>query len=125
MVVEVKNNKGGKSNVVSFNGRQLNGKIVKGITVKWLYTNFYLRENKFYQSLMYGDSVKNFEVPVGKIHPDYSNDPNIRLPTHGPTLKFPQIDENSCIIFLLALVLYEFGDIYTSNYVYQRLKDVR
>ena len=73
---------------------------------------------------MYGDSVKNFEVPVGKIHPDYANDPNIRLPTHGPTLKFPQIDENSCIIFLLALVLYEFGDIYTSNYVYQRLKDV-
>ena len=125
VIVEVSNNKGGKSNVVSFNGRQVNGKIVKGITVKWLYTNFYLRENKFYQSLMYGDSVKNFEVPVGKIHPDYANDPNIRLQTHGPTLKFPQIDENSCIICLLALVLYEFGDIYTSNYVYQRLKDVR
>ena len=36
VIVEVSNNKGGKSNVVSFNGRQVNGKIVKGITRKWL-----------------------------------------------------------------------------------------
>ena len=124
MVVEVKNNKGGKSNVVSFNGRQLNGKIVKVITIKWLYTNFYIRENKLYQSLIYGDSVNHLEVPVRKSHPGSANDTNIIFPTHGQILKFPQGDENSCIIFSLALALYEFGDIYTSKYVYQRFKDV-
>ena len=47
------------------------------------------------------------------------------MPTQGPTLKFLQGDENSCIICSLASALYEFGDIYASNYVYQRLKDVK
>ena len=124
LFIGVKNNKRGKSKKLSFNGRQLNGKIVKVVTIKWLYTNFYLRENKFYQSLIYGDSVNHSEVPVRKSHPGSANDTNIIFPTHGQILKFPQGDENSCIIFSLALALYEFGDIYTSKYVYQRFKDV-
>ena len=44
--------------------------------------------------------------------------------TYDPTLKFIQGDENSCIICSLLLALYEFVDVYESNYVYQHLKDV-
>eukprot|EP00978_Attheya_sp_CCMP212_P042538 scaffold260698_cov35-Attheya_sp.AAC.1 len=69
VIVEITNDKEKKSKVIAFNGRQANGKIVKGITRKWLYTNFYLRENKFYRALIYGNSVKHFEVPVGKSRP--------------------------------------------------------
>ena len=101
-----------------------NGKVVKGITRNWLYTNFYLLDTKFYRSLIYGESVKHFKVPVGKSRPGSANDPNIKLPTHGPNLKFPQGDDNICIVCSLALSLYEFIDIYASNYVYQRLNDV-
>ena len=72
---------------------------------------------------MYRYSINHFEVPVGKSCPGSSNDPNIKFPSYGPTLKFLQGDENSCIICLLASTLYEFGYIYASNYVYQRLKD--
>ena len=60
-----------------------------------------------------------------KIRPYSANDPNIKFLTHGPTLKFLHGDENSCIVCLLSLELYEFSDIYALNYVYQRLKDVR
>ena len=70
----------------------MNGNIVKAITRNWLYTNFYLRENKFYPSLIYGESVKNVEVPVGKMRPGSANYPNIKLLTHGPTLKSLQGD---------------------------------
>ena len=48
VVLEFTNDRGKKSNVVAFNGLQANVKTVKGITINWIYTNFYLRENKFY-----------------------------------------------------------------------------
>eukprot|EP00978_Attheya_sp_CCMP212_P047603 scaffold422389_cov59-Attheya_sp.AAC.1 len=97
VIVEVTNNKGEKTNVVAFNGRQqVNGKTVKGITRKWLYTNFYKQENKFYRSLIYGNSVKLFEVPVGAGRPSCATDSDIILPTHGPKLKHLQGDDNSC-----------------------------
>ena len=95
VVVEVTKNKEKKQKVVAFNGRQANGKIVKVITRNGIYTNFYLRDNKFYRYLIYGDSFKNFEVPDGKSCPGSANDPNIKFSTHGPTLKFIQGDENS------------------------------
>ena len=39
-------------------------------------------------------------------------------------MTYLQGDKNSCIICLLALTLYEFGDKYASNYVYKCLKEV-
>ena len=123
VVVEVTNDKGKKSNVVAFNGRQANGNIVKVITRNWMYTNFYIHENKFYQYLIYGYSIKHFKVSVGKSRPGSVHDPKIKLPTHGPTLKFRQSDENSCIVSLFVLDSYEFGDNYISFYIYQFLKD--
>eukprot|EP00978_Attheya_sp_CCMP212_P013311 scaffold33437_cov68-Attheya_sp.AAC.6 len=84
------------------------------------------KENKFYQSHIYGNSVKLFEVPVGAGRPSCatSTDSDIILPTHGPKLKHLQGDNNSCTVCLLASALYAFGDIYASNYVHKCLTEV-
>ena len=124
VIVEVTNSKGKKSKIVAFNGRQANGHVVKGITRQWLYTNFYERENKFYRSLVYGNSEKDFPVPVGKSRTSSACDSVIQLPTNGPMLKYMQGNENSCIICSLASALLEFGDKYASSYVYRRLHTV-
>jgi hypothetical protein len=125
VIVEVTNSKGTKSNVVAFNGRQANGNVVKGITRQWLYTNFYEKENKFYRQLIYGNSEKEFPVPVGKSRTSSASATEIQLPTKGPTLKYTQGTENSCIVCSLASALMEFGDKYASSYVYRRLVTVR
>ena len=106
----------------------------------WIRENFEFSEPDFYKQVINPRSDqtrhKTYTVPVGRCSINTSQEKHNYLDMHfkaftslgksnkkkeqvpdGPTIKYSQVMQNSCIISSLASALYYMGDVHASEYI--------